>query len=51
MNEIPRAGFGIPKTAQGDQRVDDLFEAVPVIGVRVEYGLGVPDRLLELLEP
>ena len=24
-NQIPRAGFGVGKTAQSDQRVDDLY--------------------------
>ena len=49
-NQLPRAGFGILKAAHGDRRIDDLFEAVPVIGLHVEYGLSLLDRLLELLE-
>ena len=49
-NQLLRMGFSILETIHCDRRIDHLYEAVPVIGFHVEYGLSLPDRLLELVE-
>ena len=49
-DDFGRAGLGVRRALEPDQRLHDLFETVPVVGLGNEHGLGFRDGFLEALE-